>query len=237
MRVHWLQHAEHEDLAAIQPWLSAHGHETRGTCLHAGDALPSTDAFDALIVMGSPMNIYDHALHPWLVPEKQLIRRALDGGKRGLGICLGAQLVADQLGGPVTRNRDPEIGWHPVTLTAAGRESPFFRKMPESFPVLHWHGDTFVLPPGALHLAISEACDQQAFSFDQGRVLGLQFHPEATQPMLHQWVRHETTVQSRYVQDRSFILSRCLELGNGNSVLLDHLLERFFDDPARSSHH
>src|ERR1700758_1528507 len=115
MRVHWLQHADFEDPGTLLPWLAANGHVAHGSRLHAGEALPAMDDFDALIAMGGPMNIYDHARCPWLVAEKALIRAAIEHGKRVLGICLGAQLIADQLGGRVTRNQETEIGWFPVS--------------------------------------------------------------------------------------------------------------------------
>ena len=94
MRIHWLQHADFEDLGCIGPWLAARGHAVSGTRLYAGETLPDPAAFDALIVMGGPMNIYEYAAHPWLRTEKALIREAIAQGRRVLGICLGAQLIA-----------------------------------------------------------------------------------------------------------------------------------------------
>ena len=96
-----------------------------------------------------------------------------------IGVCLGAQLIAEVLGGRVYRNPDKEIGWLPIQLTDAGRASPLFGFLPPSLTVFHWHGDTFELPAGAVHLARSAACAHQAFLYD-GRVLGLQFHLEST---------------------------------------------------------
>ena len=76
MRVHWLQHAEHEDLGCIAPWLTARGHSASVTRLQRGEQPPAPSAYDWLIVLGGPMNIYEHAAYPWLVPEKQAIRAA-----------------------------------------------------------------------------------------------------------------------------------------------------------------
>jgi GMP synthase-like glutamine amidotransferase len=208
MHVHWLQHAACEDLGTIAPWLASHGHEVTATRLFADEAPPPVGAFDALIVMGGPMNIYEHERHPWLVAEKQLIRAALDDGKRLLGICLGAQLIADQLGGPVMRNAEPEIGWFPVTPTEAGRRSGLFRAEHSSLPTFHWHGDTYALPRGAERLAFSAVCAQQAFSYDGWRVVGLQFHPEATTAGLTEWLRNERLPQAPYVQSTQEILER-----------------------------
>jgi len=92
-----------------------------------------------------------------------------------LGVCLGAQLVADVLGGRVTRNPQKEIGWFPVQLTDEARASPLLGGFPQQFLPFHWHGDTFSIPPGAVRIASSAACANQAFQFDD-RVIGLQFH-------------------------------------------------------------
>ena len=105
-----------------------------------------------------------------------------------LGICLGAQLLADVLGGEVTRAPFEEIGWHPVELTEAGRQLKVFAHFPDRFTTLQWHGDTFSIPPGAVHAAFSEAVPNQAFALDDGRVVGLQFHLEETRETLGELV-------------------------------------------------
>src|SRR5581483_1717363 len=191
MRVHWLQHAEFEDLGCIAPWLAARGHAATQTRLYAGERLPAVGSFDWLIVMGGPMNIYEHERHPWLIDEKALIRAVLAANKRALGICLGAQLVADALGGPVTRNAQTEIGWFPVMLNAAGRASKVFAGFPQSFAAFHWHGDTFAIPPGYQGLMSSEACANQAYASADGRVVGIQFHLEVTAANARIWFEHE----------------------------------------------
>ncbi len=207
MRVHWLQHADFEDLGCIAPWLAANGHSVTGTRLYVGETPPGPAAFDALIVMGGPMNIYEHQAYPWLRGEKAAIRAAVDAGKRVLGICLGAQLLADVLGGPVTRNADSEIGWFPLNLTAAGRASALFADLPQRFTGFHWHGDTYALPPDAECLATSEGCAQQAFAMGT-QALGLQFHLEVTRTNAEEWFRHERPQAARYVQTPEQILAQ-----------------------------
>lgn len=226
MRVHWLQHADFEDLGCIGPWLQAQGHAVQGSALYAGAPLPAIEDFDVLIVMGGPMNIYEHAAHPWLVAEKVLIRAAIAAGRRVLGICLGAQLIADVLGGPVRRNAETEIGWFPVQLTAEGRAHPLLTGLPERFTAFHWHGDTYALPPGAQRLAASEACAQQAFAWDGGRVLGLQFHLEVTQANAREWFRHESVTPAAYVQAPEQILADEPAFAANNRCMLA-ILERF----------
>ena len=226
MRIHWLQHAAFEDLGCIGPWLAARGHAVSGTRLYAGETPPPAAEFDALIVMGGPMNIYQYAEHPWLRTEKALIRDAIAQGRRVLGICLGAQLIADVLGGPVSRNAEPEIGWFPVELNAAGRAEPAFAGLPPTFTAFHWHGDTYALPPGATCLGHSAACAQQAFSWDGGRVIGLQFHLEVTRDNALEWFRHEAITPSRHVQTPDAILAD-VDAFAANNAAMRAILERF----------
>jgi GMP synthase-like glutamine amidotransferase len=179
MRIHSLQHVSFENLANIRKWAEKKGWPVSRTLLSAKESFPGLDDFDWLVIMGGPMNIYEETQHPWLAAEKSFITEAIKAGKVVLGICLGAQLIADVLGGKVTQNLHKEIGWYPVELTAAGEKSAVFASFPAQFPAFHWHGDTFAIPPGAVHLARSAACANQAFSY-QERVIGLQFHLESS---------------------------------------------------------
>lgn len=180
MRIHYLQHVPFEDLANIEPWAAARGHAVTGTALHAGESLPPLEDVDWLIVLGGPMGVHDTHDYPWLRPEKALIREAIDTGRLVLGICLGAQLIADALGATVGSNGCKEVGWHPVSLTDAGGQSPLFQGLPKVFTAFHWHGDCFEIPDGACHAARSAACPNQAFGYGN-RVLALQFHVETSQ--------------------------------------------------------
>lgn len=227
MRVHWLQHADFEDLGCIAPWLARRGDTVSCTRLQRGETPPGADAFDWLIVMGGPMNIYEYAAHPWLKAEKALIREAIDGGKKLLGICLGSQLIADVLGGPVTRNAHNEIGWFDVALNEAGRRSKFFCAFPERFSAFHWHGDTFAIPPGASALMSSEACAHQAYEFD-GRVCAIQYHFEVTAANAREWFEHERPSPARYVQTPEYILGELDRFAQNNRLML-RLLDRFVD--------
>jgi GMP synthase-like glutamine amidotransferase len=225
MRVHWLQHAEHEDLGCIGPWLRGHGHRVTGTRLHRGDELPDAHDFDWLIVMGGPMNIYEHDRHPWLIREKFLIRDACVKKKKVLGICLGAQLVADVLGGAVSENREVEIGWFDVTLTEEARKSSLFEGFPATFPAFHWHGDTFAYPRGATPLMSSVACERQAFAWGEGRVLGLQFHLEVELEDARRWLATDVPEPRRYVQTAEEMLRDPARFAE-TTRLMQRLLER-----------
>ncbi len=201
MRIHCLQHVPFEGPAAIADWAAKRGHSLVISRLYAGEALPSPDVFDWLLIMGGPMNIYQELQYPWLAAEKACIDQALAAGKTLLGICLGAQLLAERLGSPVYAGAEREIGWWPLHLTEAGRQSNLFGEMDEPLQAYHWHGDTFELPVGADCLASSSACVQQAFLYDQ-RVLGLQFHFEFTAQSMRRLIDHcaEEIVPGNYVQ-------------------------------------
>jgi len=206
MRLHWLQHVPFEGLGCIEPWLIENDHEISCTRLWADEkvpdiGLPSEAArpskpwrsrlakegkVDGLIVMGGPMSIADDDKYPWLAAEKAFIKEIIDQDKPVLGICLGAQLIADVLGAEVRPAKNKEIGIFPVfgnenlKPDAVGSNVWNF---PEGFLAFHWHGDTFGIPNGATHLASSEACENQAFVYNN-KVLALQFHLETTEESL-----------------------------------------------------
>ena len=223
MRVHWLQHADFEDLGCIAPWLAARGDSVTMTRLYAGETLPNVDSFDWLIVMGGPMNIYEYAAHPWLQAEKALIREAITAGKKLLGICLGSQLIADVLGGPVTPNAHTEVGWLPLTRSAD--PTHFFAEFPETFTAFHWHGDTFALPPGCRSLMHSEACANQAYERGQ-QIAAIQFHLEVTAANARDWFEHERPAPARYVQAPEDVLKALPNFAQNNRLMLK-LLEKF----------
>ena len=231
MHVHWFQHADHEGLGCIAPWLDTHGHRRSATLLQRGEHPPAADRFDALIVLGGPMNIDEHERHPWLVAEKAAIREAIDAGRPVLGICLGAQLLADVLGREgqrhVVRNAETELGFHPVTLSEAGRGHPALAGLPASFTAFHWHSDTYRLPPGAVNLAHSTACAEQAFAWDGGRVLGLQFHLEVTRADVAEWFREMPLEHGPYVQRPDAILGDHAAFA-ANNAAMETVLRNFF---------
>ncbi len=207
MRIHYLQHVPFEDLANIEAWARKKGHEVSGTMLFSDEPLPNLDRFDWLVIMGGPMNIYEHDKYPWLLREKEFIRRAIAGDKIVLGICLGAQLMADVLGGKVVRNAHKEIGWFPVRLTQEAKSSKVFCVLPDEFVAFHWHGDTFDIPPGAIRAAESQACPNQAFWL--GKAVGLQFHLESSMDSIDHLILNcsDELKDGRYVQRPKELLS------------------------------
>jgi GMP synthase-like glutamine amidotransferase len=179
MRVHVIQHTPFGSPCHIESWAAQRGLRLTYSRLHQQDSLPSLRDFDALILMGGPMSVHDEKQHPWLKNEKRLVESALASEKKILGICLGAQIIAQVLGSKVRKNTGPEIGWHPIRLTTDGRRSPVLNGFPsEPFDVLHWHHDTYTLPSAAVNLASSDLTANQAFQYGPN-VFGMQFHLEA----------------------------------------------------------
>ena len=228
MRLCVLQHVPFEDAANVGVWAAERGWCVESVHVYRGDPLPAHSRYDLLAIMGGPMNIYEHDRHPWLVEEKRFIGRAIEAGKTIVGVCLGAQLLSDVLGGRVTRNAHREIGWFDVTLTEAGRASGLFEGAGEAFTAFHWHGDRFSIPPGAAHLATSAACDNQAFLWD-GRVLGLQFHLDYSAASIEAMLHHcgDELDGSAFVQSADTIRARLVEAAHIQrrlNGLLDRLM-------------
>ncbi len=207
MRAHILQHVPYEGPGHIEDWLDEHEYPVGRTRLYAGDPLPRPDEVDLLIVMGGPMSVHDEAEFPWLRAEKQFLEAVIGAGRAVLGVCLGAQLIAEALGGHVTKNREKEIGWFPVEVTEGGIETGFAGTTGERFEAFHWHGETFSLPPGAIHLARSAACENQAFLWGE-RLLALQFHLEMTWGGAAELIEHSRNelVDGPFIQSESAML-------------------------------
>ena len=186
MRIAVLQHVEFEGPAALADWATARGFSLRLFHLYRDKSLPALSDFHMLAIMGGPMSANDEARFGWLGPETTLVREAIAAEKTVLGFCLGAQIIAKALGAPVYRGSAKEIGWFPVRRTASAH--PLFDGLPDSFTPFHWHSETFDLPHEAKRLAKSEITETQAFAVGR-RVLGLQFHMEATEESVRALLR------------------------------------------------
>lgn len=182
MRVRVIQHVDFEGPGLIAEWAAERGHRLAAT-LAPTEKFPSCNDAELICVMGGPMDADDEAASPWLHAEKRYLAECIAAGHVVLGICLGAQIVAEVLGGRVKRGQHKEIGWYPVSKTAEGRAARLFSAWPDSFVVGQWHGDTFDPPADLKPLLSSEAFTDQAFVFD-GRVVGVQFHLEWTSETL-----------------------------------------------------
>ncbi len=183
-----------------------------------GEALPAVDDFDWLIVMGGPMSVHDERDYDWLAPEKSLIKQALNAGKGLIGICLGAQLIAEALGANVEAC-EPEIGWLSLTGTPEGQNHPLGQLF-DGASVLHWHGEAFSLPEGAQRLAATDIAPNQAFIYGN-HVLGLQFHLEVTWDDAQRMCResHPGRRENHWVQSPETILADTHRFPMANSMM------------------
>lgn len=232
MNVHYFQHVPFEGLGYLEEWLLQQNVRLTTTRFFEADpSPPSPPETDFLIVLGGPMSVHDTPRYPWLKTEVDLIRRNLEYGTPILGICLGAQLIAAALGSRILPQAAKEIGWFPIT----GYASNGFA-FPESQIVFHWHGESLELPPGAVRLARSTACQNQAFSIGS-RVLGLQFHlestPESVRSLVHH-CRHELTSGGPYVQSEAEILAAPPERYSAIHACLFGLLDAWLGAGDRS---
>lgn len=186
-RVLVFQHLAVEHPGIFRDFLAADGHRMDVVALDEGDSIPSLEGYDALWVMGGPMDVWEEAEHPWLVAEKRAIREAV--GQRRLpflGFCLGHQLLGEAMGGRVGRAAQPEVGIMPVHL-ATDSDSPFLRDLPAAPEVLQWHGaEVSVAPPDARVLASSPCCAVQAMSMGT-HAFSMQFHVELTSTTVTDW--------------------------------------------------
>jgi GMP synthase-like glutamine amidotransferase len=163
------------------------GHELVEWTPGAGEPMPGAlGEHDAIAVFGGGMNVTDQERLPWLTGEIELLRDALARPMPMLGVCLGAQLVAAAAGGEVHRVEPPEIGWLEVERLAAGAADPVAAALPERFTAFQWHSYACRPPAGAVELAGSPVCSQ-AFVLG-GHAWGVQFHPEVTPDVLHEWI-------------------------------------------------
>ncbi|AKB56825.1 type 1 glutamine amidotransferase [Methanosarcina barkeri] len=180
MKVHVLQHSSINTLGTIEEYTKTKNNRLESTRFYETISPPELESFDLLIIMGGPIGVYDYKDNPWLRDEKAFIKQAIEAGKTILGICLGAQLLADILGARVYENRHVEMGWFPVRASGGENKPEFFEGLPDKIMFFHWHSRTFDLPAGAVQLFESEGCRNQGFIYND-RVIALQFHPEVNE--------------------------------------------------------
>ncbi|WP_201511382.1 type 1 glutamine amidotransferase [Psychrobacter alimentarius] len=204
LRIHALYHVDFEELSFIKQWADNKGHRITVTRFYENDLLPAQDSFDWLIIMGGPMSIHDESDFEWLADEKAFIQQSINDGKTVIGVCLGAQLIADSLGAKVAPSGIKEVGWLPIQLTEQGLAHPLLAGLPKNeFTVFHWHGDGFECPKGATPIATSHTWANQGFIYQTPKhktldtwVLGWQCHFEVTnQSMVDMVTQGQTYIQ------------------------------------------
>jgi len=220
MRIHCLEHVWFEDSAIITDWANHKGYSITKTRFFKGERLPDQKTFDFLVILGGPMNIYQDTKYPWLKEEKVFIEKAINNDKVVLGICLGAQLIASSLGAKISVNKDKEIGWFTVTTNTAGTIL-----LPKKFKAFHFHEDTFELPKQAKLLAETKACRNQAFSFNKGKVIGLQFHLELKADGIKAIIDNADSeiIENKFIQSPLVIMNKNHNFASANKIMTNLL--------------
>ncbi|MFH1119409.1 MAG: type 1 glutamine amidotransferase [Bacteroidota bacterium] len=175
MQILIFKHIHHEPAGHAEQWAAERGYPFTYHYWNEDHVLTTMPDFDLLIIMGGMMGAYEEHEYPWLITEKRLIREAIEGGKKVIGICLGAQLIASALGAKVYKNVHAEIGFHHIV--PVGIQPGILPGIQENLQVFQWHGDTFDLPAGACLIATSENIKNQAFTYG-ANTYAIQFHPK-----------------------------------------------------------
>lgn len=221
LNIHCFLHVPYEGLACIGDWAEEKGHKLTETKFYENFTLPDIKMIDWLIIMGGPMSVNEEDKYHWLKTEKNYIKSVIENNKVIIGICLGAQLIADVLGAKVYKNEYKEIGWFPVNPTREAKQNILFSHLPEKLTVFHWHGETFDLPAGATHIAENEACKNQAFLYKEN-VLGFQFHFEMTEQSIIAMFEsdNDKLLPDKYVQSSTEIKKKKEFIGKANYNLI-----------------
>jgi GMP synthase-like glutamine amidotransferase len=193
----------------------------------AGDAIPETPKnASALVFMGGPMSVNDPL--DWVEREVSLIREAITMGIPVLGHCLGSQLIAKAMGGIITKNPAPEIGWLPVTLADNAMTTDWFNGLPSTFEVFHWHSETFSLPLKSTLVLSSRYCDHQGFV--AGNTLALQCHIEITENLVQDWASEyssEIATPSETIQSAAMMMTNLSSRIANLHGVADRIYERW----------
>ncbi len=221
-----IQNCVAEDIGLYETCLQVCGIRYQIHHAYVGKAFPSVDRFDAFIVGGTPISIYDAHKHDFLRREMAYLGKAVKNEKPYLGICGGAQLLAKLLGAEVRKNSVMEIGSYNVGLTAAGKKSKFFSGFPDTFSVFQWHGDTFDIPAGAKLLVKGTDCRNQAFSYRNS--LGLLFHLEVTSQAASKWADEYRDELKRVGKTKKRVVEECRINEEQMGELADKLIKSFF---------
>jgi len=230
-RVLVFQHVAAEPLGTLDPMLRQRGHRIRYVNFHREpDASPGIDRYQALIVLGGPMMPNQADRYPHLTTEIRCIEEALKQDMPVLGICLGAQLLAHTLGAPLRPAPEWEIGWYDVEPTPEAAADPVFCGLTNTRPVFQWHGYTFDLPAGAIQLARSELCDNQAIRYGK-KAYGLQFHLELDERLINRWLTLpkylEELKKSKVANDAETIREQTHALIGGSMALSKSVFGEF----------
>jgi len=227
MKIHCLQHTENPGRTYLPEWAARHGHSWECTLVPSAGELSHLADADCVVVLGGPMSAWDEQRNPWLRNEKRFIEQAVVAGQPVLGICLGAQILADVLGARTYKGAYKEIGWFEAEATPESRTTWVGDALPARFETFFWHEDTYDLPDGAVHIARSGAFENQGFIWKH--TLALQFHLEVNPD----WVRMlanrdaQELVAASYTQTAETVLGKPGSLYRRNNAIMDALLQHW----------
>lgn len=227
MKISCIKHVPFEGPEAIATWGENKGHTIEIFNSFEGQ-LPDISGTDLLVIMGGPMGVRDTENLPWLANEDRLIREYLEIGKKAIGICLGAQLLASALGATVEKNTQKEIGWFPVQIPEEAKSNPILTGLEGNLPVFHWHGDHFTAPAGSTILFTNRVTPVQGF-LHRNQVLALQFHLESTEKsveLLIENARNELD-DSPYVSSERDMKADTSAFAEDAHQMLSGILDRF----------
>ena len=212
MNVLILKHVDIEGPGTIEDCLTKEEIPYRILNLESNPLFPDQDDLTHIILLGGPMNVYEEDRYPFLRKEDLFIKEAIQRGKKVLGICLGAQLIAKALGAKVYKAIVREVGWYNIQVTQEGPRDPLFSDLPGTFPAFQWHEDTFDLPKSAKLMATSYPVSNQAFRYGEG-TYGLQFHLEVTEKMIRNWIDEYEAGKTDIPVEKERYLAACQERG------------------------
>jgi GMP synthase-like glutamine amidotransferase len=205
MIIHLIQHVHFETPGSIEKWADINGHNLKIIKVYENHSFPEVNEVKCLISMGGPMSANDDKKHPWIQNEIKLIQHSIAKKNPFLGICLGSQLLAKALQTDVRKNFTHEIGVFDIHKTFDAYKTSF-DFLPDQWEAFHWHGETYELPDGYKNIYSSKACKNQFMV--NGKILGIQFHPEITAELLQSMVENDQTELNNrlYVQSKEDIL-------------------------------
>jgi GMP synthase (glutamine-hydrolysing) len=203
-----LEHEESEGPGIFQPLLHASGLSFKRIKLFTGEAIPGAENLQGVLIMGGPMNVYEESAYPFLAEEDRFLKQCLRNAIPVLGVCLGAQLIAKAAGAKITKAPAKELGWYEVRLTDAGLYDPLLAGFAKNFSVFQFHEDTFDIPPGAVHILDAPGCLHQGYRIGNN-IYGLQFHLEATQEMIVEWVADQGAHKTKIIEDTEQKIGLC----------------------------
>ncbi|PIW59048.1 MAG: GMP synthase [Candidatus Omnitrophica bacterium CG12_big_fil_rev_8_21_14_0_65_50_5] len=187
MKILYIKNMSIEGPELIETFFEKNGLEGMTLDLSQGDKLIyDPREFDAVVVLGGPMNVYEEDKYPFLKKETEFIRNVVESEVPYLGVCLGSQLLAKACGAKVGQSPAAEIGFSNVRLTDDGKKDPLFDGLGKNFNVFQWHGDMFFIPKNGEWLATSDICPHQAMRVGEC-AYGLQFHFEVTDRNIREW--------------------------------------------------